>query len=119
MRTRLPLFALVGWTLFVWISRSRNVVNDDDLSTGGTTWRLGAALLFVVLALAVLLVRRLRPARLTAVLAVLVAWTTAWWLIRGIGILLDEHAVGFKVVHSILMIVSIGLAMWAWRRRDR
>ena len=32
---------------------------------------------------------------------------------------LDNHDVGFKVVHTILMVVSIGVAMWAWRRRDR
>ena len=46
-------------------------------------------------------------------------WTVGWWTIRGVGILLDgNHETGFKVVHTVLMVVSIALAMWAWARRD-
>lgn len=111
MRRRLPLILLVVWTLLVWSSRIRNVLQDDDLSGFGTAWRLGAAALFLVLAVAAAV--RTRPW-----LAVLVAWTVGWWLVRGIGILVDDHDVGFKVVHTVLMVVSIGLAMWAWQRRD-
>ena len=119
MRARLPLYSLVGWTLFVWVTRTRNVITDDDLTNFGMAWRVGAAVVFVVLALAALVAARRWPARATLLLGALVLWTTGWWLIRGVGILLDDHEVGFKIVHSILMIVSIELAMWAWKRRDR
>ena len=96
-----------------------NIVRDDDLSAGGMAWRLGAAGFFVALAVALLVATRRSPARVSAVLGALVVWTIGWWSIRGVGILLDNHDVGFKVVHTILMVVSIGVAMWAWRRRDR
>lgn len=109
---------LLAWTLLVWVSRIRNVLADDDLTSGGRAWRLGAAALFVVLALLVLVARRRDGSRATALLGVLVAWTVGWWTVRGLGILIDgDHDVGFKIIHTVLMIVSIGLAMWAWRRR--
>ena len=119
MRNRLAVPLLLGWTFFVWISRIRNILDDDDLSGAGRAWRLGAAALFVVLAAVVLVARRRRSPRATALLAGLVVWTIGWWAIRGIGILVDgNHDAGFKLVHTILMIVSIALAMWAWTRRD-
>ena len=119
MRNRLAFPLLLGWTFLVWISRIRNILEDDGLDGTGRAWRLGAAALFVVLAAVVLVARMRRSPRATAVLAALVVWTIGWWAIRGIGILVDgNHDAGFKLVHTILMIVSIALAMWAWTRRD-
>ena len=34
------------------------------------------------------------------------------WLVRGTGIALGDRALGFKVVHTVLALVSIGLAGW-------
>ena len=113
----LPRVAFIAWTLLVWTSRIRNVLADDDLSTAGRAWRVGAAVLFVVLGAAYAVAWRRSSPRVDTLLAVLVAWTIGWWSIRGIGILLDDHDVGFKVVHTVLMVISIGLAMWAWRVR--
>ncbi len=119
MRSRLPVLGFLAWTVLVWVGRIRNIIDDDDLSGGGLAWRLGAAVVFVVLAVAVFVARRSDSRSATAVLGGLVVWTIGWWSIRGIGILLDgNHDTGFKVVHTVLMIVSIGLAMWAWTRRD-
>jgi hypothetical protein len=119
MRNRLAVPLLLGWTLFVWIGRIRNIVEDGELSGAGRAWRLGAAVLFVVFAAVVFLARRRRSPQATALLGGLVVWTIGWWTIRGVGILLDgNHDAGFKVVHTVLMIVSIALAMWAWTRRD-
>ena len=39
-------------------------------------------------------------------------WTVLVWTVRGGGILLDDHEVGFKVVHTVLAVCSIGLAVW-------
>ena len=47
-----PVWApLVGWTLFLWISRIRNVLGDDDLDGFGVAWRVGAAAVFLVLSM--------------------------------------------------------------------
>ena len=116
MPRRLPVAALLVWTVLVWTSRIRNVLADDDLSTAGRTWRLAAAVAFVVLGLATAIEWR-RGGRFVPVLAALVGWTVVWWSVRGVGIIVDDHDVGFTVVHTVLMVVSIGLAMWAWVRR--
>ena len=47
------------------------------------------------------------------------AWTLGFWVVRGGGILLDDHDAAFKAIHSALMVVSIGLAMWVWQAPER
>lgn len=97
----------------MWSSRIRNVLANDDLDSFGLAWRLGAAIVFLALALvcAVWLWRG-RPGALS--LGVLAGWTVAYWLVRGTGILLDgNHAAGFKVIHTVLMAVSLGLVLLA------
>ena len=49
-------------------------------------------------------------ARLVAVGA-LAAWSTAVWVVRDARILVADHEVGFKVVHTVLAVVSIVLAV--------
>jgi len=104
---------LVGWTLFLWISRIRNVLGDDDLDGFGVAWRVGAAAVFLVLGLLTLLwLWRGRPGALS--LGVLAAWTVVYWLVRGTGIMLDSsHDAAFKLVHAVLMAVSLGLVVVA------
>ena len=104
------LGVLVGWTVFLWSSRLRNVVSNDELDTWGVTWRVGVVVIFVVLA-ALAATGRAIP--------VLVVWTVGFWVVRGGGILLDDHDVGFTLIHTALMVVSIGAAMWVWRTRTR
>ena len=107
------LGVLVGWTVFLWISRLRNVLRDDDLSDAGVAWRVAVVVVFVVLALAVAfdLGRWALPT--------LVWWTVGFWLVRGGGILLDDHSAGFKAIHTALMVVSIGAAIRLYRARWR
>lgn len=111
-----PAFTvLIAWTLFLWASRLRNVLDNDELSGWGTTWRVSVVVVFVALALLALR----RPSR-DRVLPVLVGWTIGYWLVRGGGILIDgDYSVSFKVIHTVLMAVSIGAAMWVWRTRTR
>lgn len=92
---------LGAWTLVVWATRIRNAAGE-----------VGPTLLassFVVLALAVFVTRGAsRPLRALA------GWTVAVWAIRLVDIaLLSEHPAGFVVVHTVLALVSIGLAGWA------
>jgi hypothetical protein len=44
------------------------------------------------------------------------AWTVGVWVVRSIGIWVHDHPVGFKVVHTVLAAISIGLAVRAVQR---
>lgn len=111
------IWVLIGWTLFLWLSRLRNVVSNDELTSSGRAIRIGVVVIFVVLAgLTAVAVRQLRKAPTSAgwqskMIGLFVAWTAGYWLIRGIGILIDgDYSVGFKAVHTVLMAVSLTLA---------
>ncbi len=114
------LLPLVVWTLVVWVSRLRNVWTDADLSASGQAWRTVVAAVFLgfALALAVRLWQR-RGRELTAgdraLVGLFVAWTIGFWLVRGIGIIVDDHDAAFTAVHTALMLASIGLASNAGR----
>lgn len=124
-----PALALCGWTLFVWLNRIKNVV-DDRSSVGGElegwafAWRLGVALGFCVLSVlgVVLLLITRRSGRSDAPSRSLVRATSTlftafaglgivWWTVRGIGTLLDDFTVGFKIVHTVLALVTISLGL--------
>ena len=105
-----PIAGLVAWTVLLWLSRLRNVVRDDDLSTGGTIWRVVVVVVFVGSALL---------AASGRLVTWLVVWTVGFWVVRGGGILVDDHELAFTVIHTALMVVSIALAMWVWRTRER
>ncbi|MBN4047533.1 hypothetical protein JYT71_00845 [Acidimicrobiaceae bacterium AH-315-P05] len=108
------LIVLAAWSVFVWASRIRNVLADDELTTAGTTWRLAAAVVFVAGGLTLGYAIATKHPWLRQITLLLAAWTTAWWLVRGIGILADaNHDASFKAVHTVLMLVSLGLAGWA------
>jgi hypothetical protein len=120
MRRHRAAAALVAWTFLVWTTRIANIWRDADLDTGERWGRTLLAVSFTVLALAaaVALWRRLGQATVVAVGA-LAAWTIAVWVVRGIGILAADHDLGFKVVHTVLAVVSIVLAAMAWRETRR
>ena len=107
---------LLVWTVFVWGSRLRNVWAAGDISTNGQVLRTVFALVFLTLACAAawrLWVGRGQPLGdwTQRLLVALVVWTVGFWLVRGIGIIIDDHTVGFTVVHTVLMVISIGLAV--------
>ena len=117
-RTAKLVGPLVLWTLFVWASRIRNIWIDDDLSTGGQVLRTVFAIVFLTFAIAMayrLYIRHggeLTPGD-SRILALFVVWTVGFWLIRGIGIIVDDHPTGFTIVHTVLMLISIGIALVA------
>lgn len=97
MRRTPALYAFVAWTLFVWAVRIKNA----DGSVGAVV----VSLTFIVPAIAALV----RPA---VVLRPLVAWTVVVWLLRIGDIVVDgDHGVAFKVVHTVLGVVSIALGI--------
>ena len=120
MRRRPFTLALVAWTLFVWTTRIANIWRDEALDGGEKLGRTGLALSFTLLALAVAVTvwRRAPQASLVAVGA-LAGWTVVVWVVRDGRILAADHDLGFKVVHTVLAVVSIVLAVLAWREARR
>lgn len=119
-----PVGVLVGWTLFVWAGRVRNVVSDPSLHGPDRTGPLVLAGSFVVLAVVVaaLLVVDRRSAwshrreALGLAVGALAAWTVGVWVVRVTAIALwGGHPVGFVAVHTVLGVVSVVVAAWAVR----
>ncbi|MBT4677368.1 MAG: hypothetical protein HOB67_05915 [Acidimicrobiaceae bacterium] len=116
------LWLLVAWTAIVWVGRIRNLIGDDTLVNWDRAWGIVVALLFLVLAAVTatlpLGLWHRRPLGSTRLVAIFCLWTIAFWGIRGVGLLLADHEAGFKVVHTVLAGVSIGLAVLL-QRADR
>jgi hypothetical protein len=115
LRRHRATVALVAWTFFVWTTRIGNIWRDADLDTSGKVGRTVLALSFTLLAVGVA-VALWRRARWTgkAVLT-LAGWTIGVWIVRDVSILVADHDIGFKVVHTVLAVVSIALSVLAWR----
>jgi hypothetical protein len=113
MRRRPFAIALVAWTFLVWTTRIGNIWRDADLDTGERVGRTALALTFTLLAVAVVgaLWRGSGRARLVAVGA-LAAWSTVVW---DVAILTADHDAAFKLVHTVLALVSVVLSALAWR----
>jgi hypothetical protein len=116
MRRRGWVVALVAWTFFVWTTRIGNIWRDDDLDTAGKVGRTALALSFTMLALAVVGALWRRPSWLRPTVVALAVWTTGVWLVRDTSILVGDHDTAFKVVHTVLAVVSIGLSALALRQ---
>jgi hypothetical protein len=113
---------LVGWTLFVWVTRIRNIWTDEDLSTAaqlGRTLLTGTFLVFAFAAAARMWGERDGETRTATVWLVFAfaGWSIAFWLVRAVQIGFADHDVSFKVVHAVLGVVSIALSVLAVRRR--
>ena len=109
------LWVFVGWTLFTWSTRLRNIVGDDTLTGGARGFALAVTAVFVVGAIAVPVIAKVRPALLGTYIRVAGGVTAAWWAMRLVTNLLGDGSTGFKVVHTILALTSIGLGLALWR----
>lgn len=117
---RRPLLVWSGWTLFVWTTRIRNIWTDQDLETAAQIGRTALALAFTLFAVVSIAgwwhERRGLPwtfaRRWIAAFAV---FTTAVWIVRAVQIALADHGAAFIAVHTVLAVISVSLAAWAWR----
>ena len=100
---RRVLWALPIWTLLIWTTRLRNVLGDDPALSD-----LLVPIALTGLGVLTLVDRRrwLRP---------LAAATVAVWVVRLPFVLVHDHSGAFKIVHTMLAVVSVGLALAAWR----
>lgn len=106
---------LVVWTLGIWGSRMRNIQADTELVGSERDVAFAVAVTFLASA-ALTGVALLRHASwyLTPLL-VLVIVGIVRWTIRGPAILLsDEWELAFKVVHTVLWLVTVALSIFAW-----
>lgn len=117
---------LAAWTLFAWVNRIGNVLGDDELSGFARTWRVGVAVAFVTAGLAIIVLLLAARGRRTELdeagrrLAFCLAIVgSGWWLVRGGWILVGEWEVGFKVVHTVLAIVTVALSSMVVRSTVR
>ena len=99
---RWRVWAFLGWTVFVWIGRIRN---------GGSVLLAASFLALVAVAL--------WQRRASWTVTVLAAWTVLVWAVRTPEILVHDHPADFKVVHTVLAIVSIAFAVSAQRHVQR
>ncbi len=111
------LWVLVAWTAVVWITRIRNLIGDDQLTSSGRIWRLLLTVVFLGFAVVSVsaLGGRWRRIGSTRLIAVFCIWTVTFWAVRGTGILFADHDLAFKAVHSVLALVSIVIAVPLYR----
>ncbi len=116
-RFHVPGLVLGGWTLLLWFTRVRNVLADTELAGWSKTWQLGISVIFVVagvLLLGLSLVKD-NPAIRTLAIRVslgLAVFGSAWWAIRGVNTMFNDHSVAFKLVHAALAIGTIAISAW-------
>ena len=100
---------LVIWTLLLWTSRIKNILENSDLTYIAVAIRVLVALIFLLLALLTLR-SFLRKKESQVLLTTLCVWSLVYWPVRGGLIVIDSnYSFGFKAVHSGLMIVTLGL----------
>lgn len=116
---RRPVAALGVWTAFLWVTRIKNAVGDDTISSGGRAIAIVTSLVFL-LAAAVVVVRTWRAAagwgRLASAFAVV---SIGYWVVRAVTIVVRDHPLGFTVVHVALALVTVGLSLLVLRATQR
>ena len=107
----------VAWTLFVWVTRIKNAWEDEGLETATRLGTTALSLSFVLLAVGTALAAwHLRRGRVPSTvdrwsLRLIGGWSLVVWALRVPQILAADHSVPFKAVHTVLGVVSIGLAL--------
>jgi hypothetical protein len=109
---RRPLFALAGWTVFMWATRIRNAAAQDDLSTAGKVGAVTIAVGFTAAGAMLAVGAARRSGALTRWVPVFAVVTILYWVVRAVQIIGRDHPVGFKLVHTVLAAVSIALSAW-------
>lgn len=114
-----PVALFCAVTLFIWGNRIWLAwTNPDDTVAEKLVWSTPITL-FVLAAVVIgglLLTGADRRGRgFVRAVTAFAAGTTVYWAVRIPMILLADHPVGFEVVHTVLAVVSVALAVTAWR----
>jgi hypothetical protein len=103
--------------MLVWTTRIGNIWRDDTLDTAGKWGRSGLAGTFTVLAVASLIGLATKASWLRPVVSAFAVWTAGVWIVRIVGIAVHGHEAAFVIVHTVLALISIGLAVQAVREQ--
>jgi hypothetical protein len=124
-RTAVRLTAALGaWTVFEWATRIRNAAAEADVDALVKAANVGVATGFTAMGVGLLAYawrnrRTGLPAGAPRVLGIVAFVITAWWSVRTLLVWIHEHDTPFKVVHTVLAVISITLALLARRAAVR
>ena len=85
------------------------------MSRGGRTVAVVTSVGFVAVAVAAMVLHVRRSRRATSAAAAFATVSIVYWLVRAATILARDRSVGFKVVHTVLALITVGLAAWVLR----
>lgn len=108
---------LLIWTNRIWLAWT----NPDDSVAEKIGWSTPITV-FWLSAVAILVMQQRGAGKTKAfgiVLRVFAGGTVVYWAIRIAVIMAGDWAVGFKVVHAVLGVVSAVAAVLAWRAQSR
>jgi len=108
--SRVAALVNAAWMTFVWATRINNAVGDATLSRSGAVLAYSLSAVGIASA-AVLVVAAWKGVAVGAVVP-LAAVQIVVWVVRGATIAFGSRAVGFKVVHVVLAVISVSLASW-------
>jgi len=100
----------------MWLARIRNIVRDDTLDAGSRALWLVPAIVFGVGGLVALMGWWRGGRVLLWLVAGLSLATLLYWPVRLVFIMVDGRSLGFRLVHLVLAVVSVGLASAVGRR---
>ncbi len=107
---------LIVWTIGIWGSRLRNIVTDDELAGTELVLAVVVAGFLIAAALAVGYSMKRNLVGHGRALGILVIAGIARFTTRGIAILVNsEFDTGFKVVHTVLWVITVVLSVLAAR----
>jgi hypothetical protein len=97
--------ALGGWTVFVWLTRVRNLLKGNE-----SAWWLIPAVFFLAGGVLCLLAWRRGSEAHVAPIRAFAALGSLYWLIRAVAMVAGDRTVGFKVVHVLLALMTVALS---------
>ena len=109
---RIVAAVILIWAALTWGTRI-GLLTDVEVADPVTWLRVGGSLLTAVLAAVVLLLRRSPLARLGVVVYAL--WAVGTWGTSLVDVWTDPHPMGFRVVHTVLAVVTWMVAVVALR----
>ena len=111
---------LFGWTAIVWGNRLWNIATDGELEGADLVTNLGVAVFLLGAAIAMGVSLKAGLSWHGRALGVLVIAGITRFTIRGFSVLANpEWSTGFKVVHTVLWVVTVILSMLAAREYSR
>jgi peptidoglycan/LPS O-acetylase OafA/YrhL len=106
--------ALGAWTVFVWVSRTRNLLRGDE-----SAWWLVPVVLFLAGGVVCLVAWRRGRESYVAPIRAFAVLGSAYWVLRTVVVVAGDRSTGFKLVHAVLALVTVALSAAVLQRLRR